>query len=460
MRLVTLTLLVAICVVGVSSASAQVPTVVYSDILTSSTSAMPGMPGVSFGTSTFYHLVRSPSANYWLLNAYTDGPSAENEVYILGSGMSGNVIVREGTLAPFDLAGRLYQGLDSWSGVDDQGRVGFSGDVDGPIYTDDDFVALYDGGTVTAIAVEEGDASAVLGLGATWDSLDSAQLSGAGVGFRATLIDGLPGGTANDAAIILGGTVLAQEGITVPTGQAGGAVEPWGTFDLYDFRTDATGNNYAIQGDLAGATTSDDVVVVNGAVVVQEGSFVDPSFANPVDVSGIVGVQMMSNGDWFVDGNNDISELDWVIRNGQLVAATDRPIFPGSSENYDDAPYSNTFFMMIGNNNGDYIIGGVTDNPDTTLNGVLVLNGEQVILREGAGVDLDGNGLLDDNVFINTFRDDDAFLTDDGVLYALVSLKDDTGASAGQALITFVIPEPGTLALLGLGGFLFLRRRR
>ena len=75
-------------------------------------------------------------------------------------------------------------------------------------------------------------------------------------------------------------------------------------------------------------------------------------------------------------------------------------------------------------------------------------------------VDLDGNGLLDDDVFINTFRDDDAFLTDDGVLYALVSLKDSTGAAAGQAMITYVIPEPGTLALLGMGGFLFLRRRR
>jgi hypothetical protein len=63
-----------------------------------------------------------------------------------------------------------------------------------------------------------------------------------------------------------------------------------------------------------------------------------------------------------------------------------------------------------------------------------VLNGNVIVAREGDPVDLDGNGLYDDDCFIgrgnNTltaFSADNAFLTDEGVLYMFINLRNGAG---------------------------------
>jgi hypothetical protein len=60
----------------------------------------------------------------------------------------------------------------------------------------------------------------------------------------------------------------------------------------------------------------------------------------------------------------------------------------------------------------------------------MVLNGTTVVLRENDPVDLDANGQFDDNLFIHTFGNDDAFLTDDGWLYFVASLRNMNGTTA------------------------------
>ena len=42
------------------------------------------------------------------------------------------------------------------------------------------------------------------------------------------------------------------------------------------------------------------------------------------------------------------------------------------------------------NSVGEYIVGGSTDLADTTRNGVIAMNGERVLMREGDPVDLNG----------------------------------------------------------------------
>ena len=88
----------------------------------------------------------------------------------------------------------------------------------------------------------------------------------------------------------------------------------------------------------------------------------------------------------------------------------------GATELWTDAEFASCFFLHVGNGRGDYVIGGVSDGP-TATNVVLVLNGQRVIGREGDHVDLNGNGLPDDDLFSNTFDDDDGDLTRTGFFY-------------------------------------------
>ena len=74
---------------------------------------------------------------------------------------------------------------------------------------------------------------------------------------------------------------------------------------------------------------------------------------------------------------------------------------------------------------------------------VLVYNNEFVIARQGDPVDLDGNGLFDDGVYINVFNNDDSFLTDDGWYFFTATLWDAAHNDLGQAYMAIQVPEPG-----------------
>jgi hypothetical protein len=152
--------------------------------------------------------------------------------------------------------------------------------------------------------------------------------------------------------------------------------------------------------------------------------------------------------------------VDWLVRNGVVLAATGDPV-PGGlpGELFDDTSFAATFFSMTGNGAGDYVYGGVTNNVDTNANGVLVFNNSTVLLREGDAVDLNGNGLADDDAFLSVFNNEDAFLTDDLRYYFTADLRDGAGTALGQAFMTLTIPEPCSLALVVWGMMLLWCRR-
>jgi hypothetical protein len=131
------------------------------------------------------------------------------------------------------------------------------------------------------------------------------------------------------------------------------------------------------------------------------------------------------------------------------VAVTDGPIHTGAAELWDDAPYAQTFFYAVGNAAGDYVVGGTTNAANDGANAVLVLNGESVLVRENDPVDLDNNGSFDDAVYIATFRDDYAFMTN-SELWLIARLRDEAQAlcgtgdnDIGQALIRIPLPAGG-----------------
>lgn len=438
---------------GLAVAGPAAPRVIYSDIVGDPTSMVPGLGGVSF--SSFDRPYRSPNGNYWILVADTDAATTEDEVVIAGFGLTGAVVAREGGAVSdrADLIGLIDQRVS----INDAGEFVFATNTSGDTTIDEIIVrGGITGGAMLTTAIQETDAVVLSGGGSATVGASvwlGDILSDGRVAFGASLANPTAGGLSG---LVIDRQVIAQADFDIPGNQAGGAMESWDIFDFEDFRTNADGSRWLALGDLNGATTGDDVLVVDGNVVLQEDSTI-AGLASPI--SSITESYMDSAGNWIARGSNDGGE-DWVVMNGSVVAETGGAITSGATETWSDAPFAATFFWMASNNNGDYVIGGTTSNADPLADAVLVLNGTTVLLRQGDAVDLNGDGLLNDDAYINVFNNDDGFLTDDGFLYFTADLMDGTGASLGQAFMAFQIPAPGAMSVLGLAGLAAARRRR
>jgi len=406
-----------------SSASTNL-SVIFTDLLGAPSASVPGIPGASF--AGFDRVYGSPNGN-WVLTADTDLPTTGDEVLLL----NGAVVGLEGDPAPW-APGENWGLIETKLGVNDAGDLVAATNTDGATTADEYAVKRDSSGTWTAFA-KEGDPTGLAALpGTTWGTTaESVTIDASGnPGLSSDGVGGTAGGTSDNDLLVLGGSVLLQVGVSAPPGQVG--TELIENFDLSDFFVSADGAHYVVQGDLSGATTSDDFLIVDGTVVLQEDSIIPGSgYADAIDGSGIVGCFMDAGGNWYARGNNDTTEQDWVVRNGVVVAETGGSV-EGGAEVYDDTQYADCFFMHVGNSVGDYVIGGVTNEPDVERDGVLVLNGTRVLVRQGDPIDLDGNGVFDDNAFFDLFGNDDAHLTDAGELYFVAAMMDDTFTAIGS----------------------------
>jgi len=396
-------------------------TVIYSDLVTSPTSEVPGFPGFRF--ELFDRPALSPNGLHWILSANTDHPTIEDDVLLV----NGVVVLRENDSPAYIDPGDTVNLIDQVQAINDAGEYCFSFDTD-VVLALDEFIVKGDGlGGFTVIARE---GSQVDGAPLGWLNgfLNSPVITNAGaVGYESDSVDNTPGGIADDNVIMLGTTVLIQKGVTVPTGQAGGGTFAWEDFDFEDFWTSADGVHYLLQGDLnSGEFLLDDIVVVDGAVVLQEGSPIPGGPADVIDQNGLLSVFMSHSGDWMADGDFDVTDQDWVVYNGNIVALEGGPIHVGTTEAFG----TGSFFVSTCNGVGDYLVGGTTDAADTTRNAVIVLNNERVIVREGDPIDVDGNGIFDDDVFFNFFGTDDFRLTDDLKLYFVSTVRNSSSTTS------------------------------
>lgn len=447
-----------LCAGGAYAVGPTIPTVLYSEIQSSPTSQVPGLAAGTFFDS-FDRMYRSPDGSMWIMSASSTLATSQDEVILVGSipGASGSVVVQEGvTATPAGTVGFIDRNM----GINDSGQYVFATNTDGPT-TSDEVIVKWDGASFVIEAQEGGALPSPFATESYGTSLDSPSIWADGkVSYRAPFTVGSLG-TTEDDFLIAGGQVLAQEGVTIPGNQAGGASDHWDNFDTFDFYS--TSGSWLAQGDLDGADIgTDDVVVFNGDVVLQEGNPIAGGPADNIDSNGIVESLMDAGGNWWARGDFATTQQDWLVMNGNVIALTGDTVPGGlAGETFSDAPFSATFFSMTGNSQGDFVFGATTSNADPDADAVLVYNNESVIARQGDPVDLDGNGAFDDDAFIDIFNNDDAFLTDKGDYWFTADLMDSTGASLGQALIYMqIVPTPGALALLGLGGLLGARRRR
>jgi hypothetical protein len=229
-------------------------------------------------------------------------------------------------------------------------------------------------------------------------------------------------------ALLMDNASFIQSGITAIDGQV------WDSIDAGDVGGTPDGAHYFAQGDTENADTAiDDILVVDGQIVIQEGS--------PVDGAGMVAAdtfftRMSSNGTWFGRGD-DPSDNDWAVLSGDAVASTGAAIIGAGPEVWDNA-----ISAFSGNDLGEWVITGNTSNADPNLDTVMVFSGTDIVVREGDPVDLDGNGLFDDDVFINGFQPDDLHLTDNAEVYFLATLRNGAGTALGDAFLRILRLAP------------------
>lgn len=456
---------VAAVLLFASVAHGQTVQVIYSN-LAGFNNSVPGIgrvfnPG-TLSSSAFDRPFLSPDGSRWIIGAIADDATDDKEVLIVGSGITGTgaaVVAEEDTNTPFD-ATIQWSSFRTRMGINNSGQYVFSADTTAAT-TVDDMIVRFDG-TNQSPVVREGSPSPIAGqnYGSTNDSAHI--LNDGTVRHRSVLTP-----TTTRQIIATGGSVLGETDLTVPGNQLVGPNQSVDNFTADRFTSSADGTAHIWRGDLNGPTTTDDIIVVNGNVVVQEGANLPGGVlagTNVGIISGDAGSQQMTptGNHWLArfamaDGTGSTA-TDVVLMDGNLLARTDAPIFTGSALNWDDTNFTTTFFVNIANDNGDALVGGLVNSGDVNQDAFLVYfpNGgtPYVLLREGDAVDLNNNGINDDNAFLDIFGNDDMVLTNDGRLYFIASIQDGANTSIGNAFLVLQIapiPEPGTVALGGLG---------
>lgn len=403
---------------------------------------------------------KSGTGDYWVLLARNTGGTSSDAMVITGQGLSYNLAAQEG-VSLFD--GRTFSTSDRYIDINASGDwVAIGNHADGAS-TDDE--AVYAGdylGTSLFVAAAEGQVS---GAGPTYGTGNYGPGITDGGQYSYGYSD-----AANSSNINYftdsGGTVVLTAG-DVPTGQRGGtafALEtPFSGRNAFQVSSD--GSSYLAAGELS---NGDAVLIKDGAVVLQEGDTIYgaetlTAFRHEQNL-------LQDNGDWYQRGATDTGR-GVAIRNGAVLAASGELVGGNlSGEVWDDSVWTSssgtTFFQVTGDNSGNFVIGGFTDNADADRNAVWMYNGVSEILRAGDQIDLDGDGGLDDAfVYFSSLTTASpsplgGFLADDGWFYTLVDVRNAAGTDLGEAFIAVQVPAPGAAGVLVLGGLLATRRRR
>ncbi|MCG8405582.1 MAG: DUF11 domain-containing protein [Phycisphaerales bacterium] len=459
------------------------PTAILSTIATDASSDVPGVPGQKF--TSFETPVASPNGENWLIVAEID-----RDTHTLDSEGDDDVLIRSlgGVIETVVEEGPDLDDLGDPIGfIDEQVSINNSGDF---AFTTNHDPFTFNPQTNTEIAVKNvgGVQTTVTRMGAA--NLDTFQLyyfdirspliqSDGSIWFYALM--GVDGPPPNFDFMITGRHIYDDDGAgggnvqfqTEPnfTYTPNGMSIPgffWTSLDRYELTVSEDQSSYLIQGvvqrvdpmdntimikDVLAVGTTDAAPAAATTVVIEEGiPLAGTGFVSPVDTtlpgsSDATVHKMMPNGDWWSRGQNE-DDQDWVLRNGAVMAKTGDPIHTGSTEAWSDSGSGVSFFVYAANNVGDFVIGGVLECEDAFSNAALVLNGERIVARENDPVDLDGNGLFDDDLFIQSFGSNDMILSDDGKLRFVVNLRDSNATSpfqsVGSAFAVMNVNCPGT----------------
>ncbi|MFM9958414.1 MAG: hypothetical protein ACKVZJ_10075 [Phycisphaerales bacterium] len=409
--------------------------IIYTKIATSPTSVVPGaldLAGLPAATNfrALEDLIMSPDGSLWLLKARTQQGADSETILMMGSGLTGSAFAQEGRPIIGGASGELYDFFGSAIGsgrFNTLNQFAFSARARGGSAAVFQKVIRWTGGASFTVPFAMGSSiSGLLDTGFSGDetfgnSLGSVHLLDNGtIGTQDSTIQNIA--TTRRPAIMYDQAAFHQSNVTSVTNLAGTGIEVWRSISANTFYSSADGTSYIAAGTVG--TLSDAALVVNNRVVMQANQLIP---GTTVTFTAVFNNDMKANGDWYARGD-DPADNDWAVANGVLIAKTGDPIGPGAGENW-----GTTFSAFNINRNGDYVLVGDTNSANPAADNVVVVNGV-VVLREGDPVDVNGDGLFNDDAFVgrgtNTlaaFEPNDWVLTDDLQLYGFITLRNGAG---------------------------------
>lgn len=320
-------------------------------------------------------------AGYWVAEVDSDNPDTASDAVIIDAG--GVLHVEgDGLAAP---AGAAIGGFDDLS-LNRAGLVGWNLFLDGTPSSSDDS-GLFVGGTLLAQESQLVTYPSA-GAGTPWIGFFGAKLNDTGAYLAMTSVDDPLVASSVDRALVLftpdglGGIdqrAIAVEGDILP-GQTE-AVADLGT-DPHDWDLNNAGQ-IAYQVDLTGDTAVDIAVYLDGALVAQEG---DPSPLSGRNLESLSSrpIALDDHGRLLLraglDGDTSTDEV--ILLDGSVVAQE------GGALDGIPAPFAITSFgsgpVELGNN-GNWVVYADWDDSDTTIDTGLFVNGA-LLVQEGTMV--------------------------------------------------------------------------
>ncbi len=396
-----------------------------------------------------------PDGGDWVIKGRTRISSDEETILVRGSGTSGTMFCQEGQPFQGASAGELYDFFDTPDPVsyDSTGRIGFSARARGGSTADNEKVIIVDLGGVHTQVLQQGDL--LMGLMDIPANPSGDEILGNSVGSVHLLDDGrvayvnTPIGNCSSLrypAFLRADTSFAQSGVTMI------GADIWDSFVLDGAGGTPDGAHWFAEGDTEGPTATDGIFVVDGTVILREGSLVPGSTLIYADTFQ---ARMAPNGNYIVRGDDPGTSPNpqWVVLNGTKLIETGDSVEGGAEL------WGTSIGAVSVNTAGDWAAHGRTNSTDPARDEVVVLNGV-VIMREGDPVDVDGNGMFDDNAFIgrgtntlSAFAANDLAVTSDGFVYAIINLHDGSGVDLNgaafgtpDALVRVAFPGPAPVA--------------
>ncbi len=360
--------------------------ILHSNLPGWSQSDVPGHPGLHFRPSGLpFDFLRVAPNGHYALTATTDG--IPFQVII----KDGQYMIGIGDATPW-AAGEtlsLINGID----LSSAGTLGLGCRTVGGSTGNDGYLAVVDAIGWNAEVTESDPVPGLPGVehGVTFSSLNL--MDNGGLAYTVDLKG--PGFGFNHMAFA-NSQVVVQIGADTPQGQLGGGTTPWGGFQPKDgLIYDAGGINWISRGWLwNNGSVGPGIVAVNNEVKVQNG-FVVPGSPFSQTVLAIHFVNMDPDGSWWAAGSNGNGREFWVVRDGVVVARTGQPVASGSSLVW--SANASGWFTSAGSHGANSYIAGHYDDAGARRT-ILVMNGTDVVLKEFDQIDINGNGLLDDNV--------------------------------------------------------------
>ncbi len=379
-------------------------------------------------------LTLSPDGSLWFIRARNQLGGDLETTTLMGSGLTGTTFVQEGQPVPDGEAGELVEFFGSgYTGqFNDDNHFAFALRARGGVASVFQKVIEWDGTTFTK-RFQMGDLYTGLqdaapnpsGDETVGNSIGSIHILNSGViGSQDSSVLNISTTRRPVAAYNLNG--FAQNNVTTVTNFAGDGIDIVTNIAAGMFYTTTDGSSYGYGGDVSGAPTN--AVIINDKVALRQGQAIPGSTALFND-----GNALRAHGtSIYVRGSTTLPTGGFLWRDDTLLVgpetAITNEVTSGPAETWVGG-----FSGFAANRKGDWVLAGKS-NRDAAEDDVMVLNGTTVIVREGDPVDVDGNGMFDDDAFIgrgvntnSAWVTDSIGLSDDGWVYFLANIRNGAG---------------------------------